>query len=73
MIPAFNPVLAIASIIMYEIGARHIDTELDLLNTGGFMNSTIFVCIAAFNTVLTVMTGTCVLLQSKRMCYEFRD
>ncbi|THU89583.1 hypothetical protein K435DRAFT_677590, partial [Dendrothele bispora CBS 962.96] len=31
--------------------------KLKLLNTGGIMNSTFFVCIAVFNTVLTLMTG----------------
>ncbi|THU82751.1 hypothetical protein K435DRAFT_932542, partial [Dendrothele bispora CBS 962.96] len=31
--------------------------ELKLVNTGGIMNSSFFVCIAVFNTVLTLMTG----------------
>ncbi|KAK7441036.1 hypothetical protein VKT23_016818 [Stygiomarasmius scandens] len=50
--------VALASIVMYEIGARHIETKLKLLNTGGIMNSTFFVCIAVFNTFLTVMTAS---------------
>ncbi|KAL0060707.1 hypothetical protein AAF712_012487 [Marasmius tenuissimus] len=54
-------IIALASIIIYEIGARHIDTQLKLVNTGGMMNSIFFVCIAVFNTILTLMTGTYVL------------
>ncbi|KAJ8087388.1 hypothetical protein PM082_006218 [Marasmius tenuissimus] len=51
-------IIALASIIIYEIGARHIDTQLKLVNTGGMMNSIFFVCIAVFNTILTLMTAS---------------
>ncbi|KAJ8087396.1 hypothetical protein PM082_006226 [Marasmius tenuissimus] len=56
--PVPYPVIALASVVIYEIGARHIDSQLTLVNTGGMMNSVFFVCIAGFNTILTLMTAS---------------
>ncbi|KAK1228046.1 hypothetical protein PQX77_008925 [Marasmius sp. AFHP31] len=58
LISALLNIIALASVVIYEIGARHIDTQLALVNTGGMMNSIFFVCIAGFNTILTLMTAS---------------